>query len=92
MVQSGANVVSLGVRHDLAAARQRYPSQVFQGNVDETLLRSGTPEQVAAATRRCLAAGGGRNHIINLNHGVDRSTPVANFEAYVRTVTGRMPG
>jgi len=51
-------------------------------------LRSGTPEQVTAATRACLAAGGGRRHIVNLNHGVDRATPVANFEAFVRTVRG----
>ena len=41
--------------------------------------------------RYTFAAGGGRNHLVNLNHGVDRGTPVANFEAYVRTVTGRMP-
>jgi uroporphyrinogen decarboxylase len=35
-----------------------------------------------------VAEGGGRRHIVNLNHGVDRSTPVANFEAYVRAVRG----
>ena len=44
----------------------------------------GTPEQVAEATRQCVQAGGGRRHIINLSHGVDRGTPVANFEAYIR--------
>jgi uroporphyrinogen decarboxylase len=88
MTQSGADVVSLGVRHDLAAARRDYPHLVIQGNVDEELLRAGTPEQVAAATRACIAAGGGRRHIVNLSHGVDRDTPVANFEAYVRAVRG----
>ena len=86
MTATGADVVSLGKRHDLAAARQQYPHLVFQGNVDEEMLRTGTPEQVAEATRQCVAAGGGRRHIVNLNHGVDRSTPVANFEAYVRAV------
>jgi uroporphyrinogen decarboxylase len=85
MTATGAEVISLGTRHDLAAARCDYPHLVFQGNVDQELLRSGTPEQVAEATRRCLAAGGGQRHILNLNHGVDRATPVANFEAYVRT-------
>jgi uroporphyrinogen decarboxylase len=84
MARSGAGVISLGKRHDLAAARQKYPQLTFQGNVDEELLRTGTPEQVAEATRRCVAAGGGQRHIVNLNHGVDRGTPVANFEAYVR--------
>jgi uroporphyrinogen decarboxylase len=84
MAQSGAEAISLGARHDLAAARRQYPNLVFQGNVDEELLRSGTPAQVAEATRRCVAAGGGRRHIVNLSHGVDRATPVANFEAYIR--------
>jgi uroporphyrinogen decarboxylase len=86
MAASGADVVSLGIRHDLAAARREYPHLVFQGNVDETLLRTGTPDQVAEATRRCVAAGGGQRHIVNLNHGVDRHTPVVNFEAYVQAV------
>ena len=84
MARSGAEVVSLGTRHDLAAARRDYPTLVFQGNVDEELLRSATPAQVAEATRACVAAGGGRRHIVNLSHGVDRATPVANFEAYIR--------
>jgi uroporphyrinogen decarboxylase len=84
MAKSGADVISLGQRHDLAAARRLYPHLTFQGNVDEELLRTGTPEQVTEATRRCVAAGGGQRHIVNLNHGVDRETPVANFEAFVR--------
>jgi uroporphyrinogen decarboxylase len=83
LTQSGAEVISLGKRHDLAAARRDYPYLTFQGNVDEELLQSGTTEEVALATRHCLEAGGGRRHIVNLNHGVDRRTPVANFEAFV---------
>jgi uroporphyrinogen decarboxylase len=55
--------------------------------VDEELLRTGTPEQVIQATRRCIAQGGGHRHIVNLSHGVDRETPVRNFTAYVETVT-----
>jgi uroporphyrinogen decarboxylase len=88
MAASGADVVSLGRRHDLAAARRDYPHLAFQGNVDQALLRSGTPAEVAAATRACVAAGGGRRHVVNLNHGVDRHTPVANFEAFVRAAKG----
>jgi uroporphyrinogen decarboxylase len=84
MTQTGAAVVSLGVRHDLADARRRFPDLVFQGNVSDELMRSGTPEQVAAATRECVQAGGGYRHIVNLSHGMDRDSPVANFEAYVR--------
>src|SRR5262245_48853358 len=88
MAASGADVVSLGATHDLAAARRTYPELSFQGNVDEALLRAGTPEQVAEATRRCVAAGGGRRHVVNLSHGCDRSMPVANFEAFVRAAKG----
>lgn len=84
MTKTGADVISLGKRHDLAAARRDYPHLVFQGNVDESVLRTGTPEQVRQAVRAVLQAGGGRRHILNLNHGVGKETPVANFEAYVQ--------
>jgi uroporphyrinogen decarboxylase len=84
MTRCGADVVSLGTTHDLAAVRRRYPDVVFQGNLSDELMRTGTPEQVAAATRECVRAGGGQRHIVNLSHGMDRDSPVANFEAYVR--------
>jgi uroporphyrinogen decarboxylase len=89
MTRSGAEVISLGKRHDLAAARQAFPDLVFQGNVDSDVLRSGTPASVADAVRACLRAGGGHRHIVNLNHGVDKATPVANFEAFVRAARGQ---
>lgn len=88
MVRTEADVVSLGVRHDLADARRRWPSLVFQGNVSDELMRTGTPEQVAEATRACVGAGGGQRHIVNLSHGMDRDSPVANFEAFVRAAKG----
>jgi len=88
MCRSGADVVSLGARHDLATARRDYPNLVFQGNVSEDVMRTGTPDAVRAAVQSCLTAGGGHRHIVNLNHGVDKSTPVENFRAYVNAVTG----
>lgn len=88
MCEAGAEGVSLGRRHDLAEARRKYPHLVFQGNVDEAVLRTGTPEQVKQAVQECLQAGGGQRHIVNLNHGVGKETPVANFEAYVRAARG----
>jgi uroporphyrinogen decarboxylase len=84
MAVSGAEVISLGVRHDLAEANRLFPHLVFQGNVNEAILRTGTPDDVRAEVRRVLAAGGCQRHILNLNHGVGKETPVANFEAYVR--------
>jgi uroporphyrinogen decarboxylase len=91
MVESGANVVSLGTRHDLAAARAAYPARPFQGNVDHDLLVTGTADEVRAATLECLRRGGGRCHVLNLNHGVDRSTPVENFRAYVDAARSYTP-
>jgi uroporphyrinogen decarboxylase len=86
MTSSGAAVVSLGVCHDLARVRLCYPGLVFQGNVDEQILAHGKPEQVAHATGLCVQQGGGRRHIVNLNHGMNRATSVENFEAYVSAV------
>src|SRR5215211_3578280 len=59
MCGTGADVISLGSVHDLAAARRDYPNLIFQGNVDEEILRSGTVAQVRDAVKRCLRAGGG---------------------------------
>ncbi|HYV39264.1 MAG TPA: uroporphyrinogen decarboxylase family protein, partial [Gemmataceae bacterium] len=84
MAKSGADVISLGTRHDLAQARRDYPQLIFQGNVPERILREGTTEEVADATRQCLAAGGRQRHIVNLSHGCDRAMPVANFEAFIQ--------
>jgi len=89
MAKAGAEAISLGRVHDLAKARREYPHLAFQGNVDQEILKSGTPEQVTAAVKTCLAEGGGQRHIVNLNHGVDKATPPANFEAYIRAVKGQ---
>jgi uroporphyrinogen decarboxylase len=89
MAESGADVVSLGRRHDLGAARAKYPDVVFQGNIDQKLLTSGTPDQITEVVRRSIQATGGQKHIVNLNHGLTRDTPVANFEAFVRAA--KMP-
>ena len=82
---TGADIISLGKRHNLAAARRDYPHLVFQGNVDEEILAHGTREEVIAATRKCVQEGGGHRHIVNLNHGCDKAMPVENFEAFVQT-------
>ena len=63
MAEAGADVLSLGKCHDLAQARKDYPHLVFQGNVDEAVLRTGTPDEVRAATRQCpLHASPAHNH------------------------------
>jgi uroporphyrinogen decarboxylase len=88
MAASGADVVSLGTTHDLAAARREYPHLVFQGNVDDQLLRHGAPDDVIRATLKCLEQGGGRNHVLNLAHGMSRDAKPENFAAFVATARG----
>ena len=85
MAQTGCQVLSLGRVHNLAEVQRRYPHLSVQGNVDETILRTGTPPEVEAAVLQCLQQGGGRRHILNLNHGVGKETPMANFETYIQT-------
>jgi len=90
MANTGADAISLGIQHDLAAAKAKYPHLVFQGNVDEEVLRAGTAEQVEVEVRKVRQAGGTHRHILNLNHGVGKETPVANFEAYIRAAKAPM--
>lgn len=80
---SGATILSLGKHDDLHSLQTKYPHLVFQGNVDHELLIHGTPAEVRTATQKCLQAGGGRRHIVNLDHGMDRDARVENFEAFV---------
>ena len=85
LAKSGADVVSLSKGHDLAEAKRRFPSVCFQGNVDHEMLIDRSSSEVAEATRRCLIAGGGSRHILNLDHGMDREAKVENFQAFVAT-------
>jgi uroporphyrinogen decarboxylase len=85
MCRSGAQAISLGVVHDLAAFRAAHPELTAQGNVSYRLLSEGTPEQVREATWRCLEQGGGHRHILNLSHGVPKDARVENFVTFVQT-------
>lgn len=82
---SGATMLSLSTGDDLRRLRLDYPKLAFQGNVDHQLLVTGSPAEVAAATRACLEAGEGRRHVLNLDHGMDRDATIPNFEAFIQT-------
>jgi uroporphyrinogen decarboxylase len=84
MIETGADVLSVGRCVDLAEARRRYGDRVaFQGNVDNRLLVDGTPEAITRAVEECLAAGGHEGHILNLSHGLLPETPFDNVRAFV---------
>jgi uroporphyrinogen decarboxylase len=83
MVESGANVLSIDWRIDLAEARRRAGNKVaLQGNLDPCELL-GTPETIEASVREILKKGGGTGHIMNLGHGILPMVPVENARAFV---------
>jgi uroporphyrinogen decarboxylase len=81
--QSGANVLSVDWRMDLAAVRELVgPRIALQGNVDPCLLL-GPTERVRGAAREAVESTGGMGHILNLGHGILQQTPVENARAFV---------
>lgn len=84
LARTGASVLSVDGRTDLAEARIEIGSKIaLQGNVDPAMLLS-TEENVARAVREAIAKTEGRGHILNLGHGILPTTPVANAQAFVR--------
>jgi uroporphyrinogen decarboxylase len=61
----------------------------MQGNLSPTLVAEGTPEVVAAETRRILEIMRERpGHIFNLGHGLTPAAKLENIQALVDTVKG----
>lgn len=84
MHRSGADVLSIGKCVDLSKAKAETDDTVaFQGNVDNDILRDGTPDDITAAVKTCLQQGGKTGHILNLSHGLHRDTPFENVKHFV---------
>ena len=76
MVETGADVLSVGRCVDLAACKARFGHEIaFQGNVDNDVVEKGSLEQIDEEVFRCVQAGGQEGHILNLNHGLLKGTP-----------------
>jgi uroporphyrinogen decarboxylase len=83
MAESGANVLSVDWRIDLAEARRRAGDKLaLQGNLDPCELL-GAPETIAESVKDILRKGGGLGHIVNLGHGILPMVPVENALAFV---------
>lgn len=86
MASCGASVLSVGTCVDLSHARRLVGDHVaLQGNVDNRLLACGSLDEIERAVRTCVHAGGGTGHILNLNHGLLRDTPVESVRRLIDT-------
>lgn len=85
MAKSGAAVLSVGSRVDLAQAQEKVPAPIiFQGNVDNRILLNGDKAQITAAIQECYAKTKKQRLILNLNHGLLAETPFENVQHFVQ--------
>jgi uroporphyrinogen decarboxylase len=83
--RSGANVLSVDWRADLAALRKTLgPKIALQGNVDPAILL-GPTGKIRAATQSAVSELNGIGHILNLGHGIFKQTPVENARLFIET-------
>ena len=85
VAQSGASVLSVDWRVDLAEIRKTLgPKIALQGNVDPAVLL-GPQERIRAVTLDTVSALAGQGHILNLGHGILQNTPVENAKLFIET-------
>ncbi|KAJ1624128.1 uroporphyrinogen decarboxylase [Pavlovales sp. CCMP2436] len=86
MASNGGDIVSVDWTVNLADARQRMGMDVgVQGNLDPAVLLA-SPEIIVARTMDVIKQGGGKQHVVNLGHGIEPSTPEENAKLFVDTV------
>lgn len=84
LARTGASVLSVDWRTDLAAARLRLGAGLaLQGNIDPGVLLS-TEDNIQFAVREAISKTKGVGHILNLGHGILPMTPVEHAQAFVR--------
>lgn len=83
VAHSGANVLGVDWRVDLAEVRKTLGSRIaLQGNVDPAALL-GPQEKIRAVTQDAAGALGGQGHILNLGHGILQNTPVEHAQLFI---------
>ncbi len=87
MAETGANVLSIDWRIDIAEARKRlnkagFENVALQGNLDPCALL-GTRETITEGVREILKKADKIGHIMNLGHGIMPMVPVENAKAFI---------
>ena len=83
---SGVDIISLDWTVSIKDARKRIGNKIgIQGNLDPMVL-FGPDEQIKSQTEAILKSVGGRNHVMNLGHGIDATTPEPKAKFFVDTV------
>ena len=85
MASSGAAALSVGNVVDLSEAIQQFPELIFQGNVDNRIIAEGDLDKISDATLNCLKQSGGKNHILNLSHGLLENTSLESVLHFINT-------
>lgn len=91
MAESGADIVSLDWTVSLSEGHRRtfrgpsQPPMVLQGNLDPMVL-FGSKEKIKDQTEAILHEGGGRYHIMNLGHGIDKDVDEEKAHYFVDVV------
>ena len=80
---------------DLGEMKRKFGDRIaIKGNVDcAGVLQFGTPDEVSAAVRECLAQGGGSGHILSSSNTIHRGVKPENYRAMLDTLRseGRAP-
>ena len=92
MVESGADVISLDWRVDLARAAREAGGRVsLQGNLDPAALAAPRERIFAWVREMAEAAAPARGYIVNLGHGCSPDTPVEGVCAFTDAVRALAP-
>jgi uroporphyrinogen decarboxylase len=79
----GCDALSLDWQISMKTARKiAGPETILAGNVDPMVLYT-DKECIEKAVRECIQDAGGRRHVLNLGHGVEKDTPEEAVEIFV---------